>query len=229
MPQAASIAPVETLPDLALAERAAARDPQAIRLITARNNQRLYRAAWSVLRNRDDAEEVVQETYLKAFTGAAPFAGGSALSTWLTRIAINEALGRRRAADRRKRALDAADVAVLADHRDRLDAGAPDRETLVRDLAKSIRAAVAALPDEFRLVFVLRAVEQMSVEETAEAAGILPQTVKTRYLRARRRLREALGSDIRAALDESLTFAGADCARLTDRTLAALGSAPPLP
>jgi RNA polymerase sigma-70 factor, ECF subfamily len=227
MPHAATMAPVETLPDLELAQRAAARDSQAIRLITARNNQRLYRAAWSILRNRDDAEEVVQETYLKAFTGAAPFAGGSALSTWLTRIAINEALGRRRAAVRRKRALDAADVAVLADHRDRLAAGAPDREALVRELAKSIEAAVAALPEEFRLVFVLRAVEQMSVEETAEAAGILPQTVKTRFLRARRRLREALGSDLRAALDESLTFAGADCARITDRTLAALRAGPP--
>ena len=92
----------------------------------------------------------------------------------------------------------------------------------MRELAKSLEAAVAALPEDFRLVFVLRAVEQMSVEETAEATGILPQTVKTRYLRARHRLREALGPDIRAALDESFRFAGADCARLTANTLTAL-------
>lgn len=215
------------LPDLELAERATARDPRAIRLITARNNQRLYRAAWSILGDRHDAEEVVQETYLKAFAGNARFAGGSALSTWLTRIAINEALGRRRSAKRRKRALDDADVAVLADYRDRFSTSrgafaAPDREVVMRELSKTLEAAVAALPEEFRLIFILRAIEQMSVEETAEAAGILPQTVKTRYLRARRRLRETLGPDIRAALDDTARFAGVDCARLTERTVAAL-------
>lgn len=218
-----------TLGDLALAERAAARDSAAIRVVTARNNQRLYRAAWSILGNQADAEEVVQETYLKAFSGSAPFAGQSALSTWLTRIAINEALGRRRAAARRQRALDGADVAVLAEYRDRLAAShgafaAPDREALMRELSKSLEAAVAALPAEFRLVFVLRAIEQLSVEEVAEATGVLPQTIKTRYLRARRRLQETLGSEVRAALDETFRFAGADCERITDRALKLLGA-----
>lgn len=212
------------LSDLELAERATARDPRAIRLVTARNNQRLYRAAWSILGDRADAEEVVQETYLKAFAGTARFAGGSALSTWLTRIAINEALSRRRSAKRRKRALDDADVAVLADYRDRLSASrgafaAPDREVLMRELSRALEAAIAALPDEFRLVFILRAIEQMSVEEAAEAVGILPQTVKTRYLRARRRLRETLGPNIRSVLDDTACFAGADCSRLTERTV----------
>jgi len=219
---------LERLPDPALAARATARDADAIRLITARNNQRLFRAAWSILGNRDDAEEVVQETYLKAFSGRAPFTGQAALSTWLTRIAINEALGRKRAAGRLRRSFDDADVAVLAEYRDRLAAShgayaAPDREVLVRELAKSLEIAVAALPDEFRLVFVLRAIEQFSVEEVAAATGILPQTVKTRYLRARRQLQDMLGPEIRAALDESLSFAGADCERITERTLRTLG------
>ncbi len=218
---------IETLLDVELAARATARDPRAIRLITARNNQRLYRAAWSILRDRQDAEEAVQEAYLKAFTGAAPFTGQSSLSTWLTRIAINEALARRRAAGRRKRALDKADVAILAEFRDQMAGGrgafaAPDQEVLVRELARSIEAAVAALPEEFRLIFVLRAIEQLSVEETAAATGIQPATIKTRFLRARRRLQQALGPDIRAALDESFAFAGVDCARLTDRTVVAL-------
>src|SRR5689334_6344366 len=117
MNRATLLEDLETLPDLSLAERAAARDAGAIRLITARNNQRLFRTAWSILGNRDDAEEVVQETYLKAFSGRAPFTGQSVLSTWLTRIAINEALGRKRATNRRRRALDDADVAVLAEYR----------------------------------------------------------------------------------------------------------------
>lgn len=220
---------VERLSDLALAERAAARDPGAVRVITARNNQRLFRAAWSILGNREDAEEVVQETYFKAFAGRARFAGQSALSTWLTRIAINEALGRRRAAARQRRALDAADVAVLAEYRDRLATShgafaAPDQEALVRELARSLEAAIAALPSEFRMVFILRAIEQLSVEEVAEIAGVLPQTVKTRYLRARRRLQEMLGPEVRAALDQSFRFAGMDCERITERTLRALGA-----
>jgi RNA polymerase sigma-70 factor (ECF subfamily) len=227
----AQLAPtrIEDLPDLELADLAARRDAGAIRLITARNNQRLYRVAWGILGDRHDAEEVVQETYLKAFTGSARFSGRSALATWLTRIAINEALGRRRAAMQQREGMDSADVAVLADYRDRLSAShgafaAPDREVLVRELARSLEAAIAALPADFRLVFVMRAVEQMSIEDVAEAAGILPQTVKTRYLRARRRLRDALGPDIQAALNETACFAGADCEAMTARTLAALGA-----
>ena len=224
---ALATARIEDLPDLELADRAAARDPRAIRLITARNNQRLFRVAWGILGDRTEAEDVVQDTYLKAFSGTARFAGGSALATWLTRIAINEALGRRRAARARKRALDGADVAVLAEYRDRLSAShgafaAPDREALVRELARSLEGAISELPDDFRLVFVLRAIEQLSVEEVAQAAGILPQTVKTRYLRARRRLKEALGPDIQAALDETARFAGADCDRITENTMQAL-------
>ena len=143
--------PLDAASDLLLAERAAARDVQAIRIVTARNNQRLFRAAWGILGNREDAEEVVQETYLKAFAGKTRFEGRSALSTWLTRIAINEALARRRAAMRRRRALDAGDVAVLAEYRDRFAAShgafaAPDREVLVRELSRSLEAAIAALP-----------------------------------------------------------------------------------
>ncbi len=100
----------EHLSELDLAQRAYARDPQAIRLITTRNNQRLYRAAWSVLRNRADAEEAVQDAYVKAFSSAR-FEGRSSLATWLTRITLNEALMRKRANEARKRSLAKADVA----------------------------------------------------------------------------------------------------------------------
>ncbi len=83
--------------DLVLAELIAARDPAAVRLVTTRNNQRLFRAAWSILKDRPESEDVVQSAYLRAFAAIATFEGHSTLSTWLTRIAINEALGRRRA------------------------------------------------------------------------------------------------------------------------------------
>ncbi|MCC6786201.1 MAG: RNA polymerase subunit sigma-24, partial [Hyphomonadaceae bacterium] len=109
----------EHLSELDLARRAQARDPHAIRLITTRNNQRLFRAAWSVLRNRADAEEAVQDTYVKAFTGAV-FEGRSSLATWLTRIAVNEALARKRASEARKRSLADADITQIDDYREKL-------------------------------------------------------------------------------------------------------------
>src|SRR6476469_10939524 len=91
--------------DLELASRIAARDAAAVRLVTGRNNQRLFRAAWSILKDRSEAEEAVQDGYLKAFNAIGTFAGKSSLSTWLTRIVVNEALSRRSKAQRRSRLL----------------------------------------------------------------------------------------------------------------------------
>ncbi|MGQ0533210.1 MAG: RNA polymerase sigma factor [Caulobacteraceae bacterium] len=214
----------EALNDAELASRASARDGQALRLITARNNQRLFRAAWSVLKNRADAEEAVQDAYVKALSGAAPFAGQSSLSTWLTRIVINEALARKRAALRRKRSLDKADVAQLEEYRSFMSAPfrSPEFQIAHAELAKALEAAVARLPDDFRIVLVLRDIEGMSVDDTAEALGVAPATIKTRHLRARRRLRRDLDPDFRAVFAETLRFAGADCERITARALTAL-------
>ena len=108
----------EQLSDIELAALVVRRDATAVRLITRRNNQRLYRAAWSVLKNRAEAEEAVQDGYLKAFAAIDSFAGNSSLSTWLTRIVINEALGRQRVAQRRLRLLHQQSVAVIDDYRE---------------------------------------------------------------------------------------------------------------
>jgi RNA polymerase sigma-70 factor (ECF subfamily) len=113
----------ERLTDRELAALVVRRDSAAVRLITKRNNQRLYRAAWSVLKNRDEAQDAVQEGYLKAFAAIGDFAGQSSLSTWLTRIVINEALGRLRTAQRRSRLLHRQSVAILEDYRETLMAG----------------------------------------------------------------------------------------------------------
>lgn len=212
------------LSDLELAAGIAARDRDAVRIVTQRNNQRLFRVAWSVLKERDEAEDVVQSTYMRGFEAISSFAGQSSLSTWLTRIAINEALGRVRARQRRRKRLDTTSVADLADYRDRLmrgsmQGGKPDADLARAQIRTMLEAAIARLPPEFRMTFVLREIEGLSVDETAALLCIVPATVKTRCLRARRRLQQLLAPELRSALSGSFPFAGADCDALTMRIL----------
>lgn len=217
---------VDRLGELELARLCAAREPAALRHVISKNNQRLFRAAWSILKDRDEAEEAVQAAYLSAFAKIGDFAGQSALSTWLTRIAINESLGRLRSNRRRQSHLAAEGVSVLETYRDKLMQGsepvAPDATLAREQLRQMLEKAVASLADNFRAVFVLREVEGLSVDQTAEVLGIPPATVKTRLLRARRKLQEMLAPEVRSALDGAFPFAGADCERLTDRVLEVL-------
>jgi RNA polymerase sigma-70 factor (ECF subfamily) len=227
MAAAAPLAELRSLTDPDLARLAAAGDRAAVRLVTERNNQRLFRAAWSILKDRDEAEDAVQSAYLRAFAAMGEFAGRSSLSTWLTRIVINEALGKLRSARRRRSRLDEASVVHLDEYREKLMRGsastlAPDASLAREQIRGLLEQAIAALPDNFRHVFVLREIEDLSVEETAEALDLLPATVKTRHLRARRRLRESLAPEMKAALTGAFPFAGADCARMTARLLEAL-------
>ena len=221
----AQLAPVPHA-EAELARRCAARDPIAVRQLVTANNQRLFRAAWSILKDRAEAEEAVQSGYMKAFARIGGFEGRSALSTWLTRIVINEALERLRTIRRRRSQLEAEGVSVLDTYRDALmrgsDAPEPDAAMAVAQLRMLIERAVAGLPAAFRSVFVLREVEGLSVEETAEALGIRPATVKTRLFRARARLQQMLAPEVRNALEGAFPFAGADCERMTARVLAAL-------
>ena len=212
-----------TLSDLELASRIAARDIAAVRLVTGRNNQRLYRTAWSILKDRSEAEEAVQDGYMKAFNAIKTFVGTSSLSTWLTRIVVNEALDRRRRAQRRSRMLNQESVVVLEEYREKLMAGSasqsPEMALMRRQIAKLLEAAIARLPDTFRPVFVLREIEGLSVEDTAEALQIPEETVKTRLFRARRRLQKELDPELCGALSETFPFAGADCEAMTERVL----------
>ncbi|MEO7241025.1 MAG: RNA polymerase sigma factor [Sphingomicrobium sp.] len=208
--------------DRALAQGIAARDPAAVRLVTQRNNQRLFRTAWSILKDRTESEDVVQSAYLRAFAAIASFEGRSSLSTWLTRIVINEALGRRRADRRRRAHLNQNSIVQIDEYREKLmrgstGNGSPEAGVAREQLRLLIEQAIARLPDAFRLVFVLREIEGLSVEEASETLGILPATVKTRHLRARRRLQQDLSPDVKSALDGAFPFAGADCEALTAR------------
>ncbi len=218
---------VRALSETELVELARQGGENAIRQLIERNNQRLFRAARSVLRNDAEAEDVVQETYVKAFTALAGFRGDASFSTWLTRIALNEAVSRLR---RRKNntELEVLDQAVSA------DAGlvslfplslAPlpaDTEAARSEMRQLLETAIDGLPEGFRTVFVLRDVEGLSTEETAEQLKLKPETVKTRLHRARRMLRLVLEAELRGSFAELYPFDGARCAHMADRVIAAL-------
>ena len=215
------------LSDVELADLCARRDRSAIEHVISANNQRLFRAAWSILKNRSDAEEAVQAAYLSAFAKIGSFEGRSSLSTWLTRIALNEALGRARSEERRRRHLEEEGIAVLDNYRDALMRGSepetPDVALAREEIRKLIEEAVARLAHPFRAVFVLREIEGLSGEETAEILGIPVATVKTRLFRSRRQLKDMLAPEVAALLSGTFPFAGEACAALTSRVLAALG------
>jgi len=213
------------IPDIELARCCASGDVGAVRHLVSANNQRLFRTAWSILRNRHEAEDVLQSSYAKALAAIGSFEGRSSLTTWLTRIAINEALARKRSQERRRKHLEAEGVQVLENYREQLAKGSaapsPEAEAAREQLRSILERAIAGLPENFRTVFVLHEIEGVSVEEAAQALEIPTGTVKTRLMRARRKLQQALAPDVRSALTGTFPFAGADCARLTERVIAA--------
>ena len=202
-----------------LARLCAVRDRGAIEHLITRNNQRLFRAARSILGNTAEAEETVQAAYVAALANIASFEGRSALSTWLTRIVINEALSRRRAEARRQEYLEQEGVAVLDAYRELLMRGsaedAPDVSVAREQVRKLLEKAIGELPEAFRVVFVLREIEGMSGEETAAALEVPAATVKTRLFRARRQLRQMLAPELSTVLTGTFPFAGGQCAALT--------------
>jgi len=197
----------------------------AIRALIKRNNRRLFRVARSVMRNDAEAEDIVQATYVKAFTRLASFRGESTFSTWLTRIALNEAL------DRKRRERPGVDLAELDQMGHDAYAGAPlslvplpaDSEVMRMELRAALEAMTDDLPEGFRMVFVLRDIEGMSIEETADLLSLKPATVKTRLHRAHRLLRTAIESRFSATFADIFPFDGNRCTHMADRVIAQLG------
>jgi RNA polymerase sigma-70 factor (ECF subfamily) len=223
---------LETLDDRALVERACKRDGAAVRLIMQRHNRRLYRVARSVLHDDAEAEDVVQETYVRAFTHLDGFRGEAQPSTWLTRIALNEALGRLR---RRRTTVGLKDIDAINDQGEarviyfpsaRQDSD-PEAAVARAQVRRLLERAVDELPNSFRMVFVLRDIEEMSTEEAASHLGLRPETVKTRLHRARRLLRQSLDKTLSSAVSDVFPCAGARCARITEAVLTKLGIEPP--
>ena len=182
--------------DMELAHRALAREGDAFRTIMKTHNQRLYRLARGIMRNNSEAEDIVQEAYVRAFTHLDGFRGESTLATWLSRIVINEALGRLRKKRRAGRfALSAGSAPQAQIIPFPLNAATedPERTMAQRQILQLVERATDNLPDVYRTVFVARVIEGLSIEETADLLGVRPETVKTRLHRARMLVRKAAG------------------------------------
>lgn len=209
----------------ALVRAAQARQPKAIRTIIERYNQRLYRLARAIVRNDADAEEVLQEAYMRAFSGIGSFRGEATLATWLSRITVNEALGRLR----RKRRKAQFDAEFAGQERARVipfpsnnPSDDPERSMAQRQILQLVEQASDNLPEVYRVVFVARVIEGLSIEETAKILGLLPATIKTRLHRARALIRQDLEAQIGPLLLNAFPFAGRRCERLTEAVMAKL-------
>jgi RNA polymerase sigma-70 factor (ECF subfamily) len=212
--------------DAELVRRALARDDIAFRIIMERHNRRLYRIARGILRNDTEAEDVVQEAYVKAFTHLDGFRGDSSLATWLSRITMNEALGRLRR-ERLAVDLDTFEAqrteAQIIQFPQTVTSDDPERTMAQREILQLVERATDNLPEIFRIVFITRVIEGMSVEETADLLGLQPKTVKTRLHRARRLVREQLDKQIGPVLMDAFPFAGRRCERMTNAVMQRLG------
>lgn len=218
----APAAPIEAT-EADLIRRAIAREAPAIRAIMQTYNQRLYRLVRGILRNDADAEEALQDAWIRALTGLDRFQGDAALATWLSRIAINTALMRLRAARRQKRQAPptAQDAAVIPfPHTLSPD---PERSMAQHQILQIVEAAADDLPDGLRLVFMARVVEGLSQAETADLLGVPEATVKTRLHRARKQIRSHVEARIGPVMLGAFPFAGWRCARMTRSVLSRLG------
>jgi RNA polymerase sigma-70 factor (ECF subfamily) len=210
-------------PDPELARRVAAREPAAFEALMRRYNRRLFRTARAILRDDAEAEDALQEAYLQVYRAIGAFRGEAKLSTWLVRIVANEALMRMRKRARRAEILPFQPGASESEIHQIADTNMDDTPEISAqrtEMRSLIEAQIDLLPDDFRAVFMLRSVEEMSVEETAEALGIPPATVRTRLFRARSLLREGLAAKIDLACEEAFSFAGERCDRIVARVLA---------
>ena len=200
-------------------------DYQAFEAVMRRHNGRLFRVARAILKNDADAEDALQDAYLDAYRHLDEFRADAELSTWLTRIVVNQSLMRRR---RQKR-----DGTVVAFDR---DGGLAPSEAEVRDdksespstavlrteMRRILERRIDELPVAYRTVFVMREIEDMSVEETAQVLDIPSSTVRTRLFRARALLRASLSRDVDMATGDVFAFAGARCDRIVAGVLARL-------
>jgi RNA polymerase sigma-70 factor (ECF subfamily) len=197
----------------------------ALRVIVRRHNQRLYRVARAILRDDTEAEDVLQEAYLRAFANLAAFRADASLSTWLTRIVVNSALAHRRRAEITV-PLDAVDdkrsAAEIVSMPYAVPAPDPERTAARSQVRNLLERAIENLPEPFRIVFVMRMVEQLSVKETASVLGIREETVKTRLHRAKKLMREQLQTELGSALSDVFPFQDPRCARFTDALLGRL-------
>jgi RNA polymerase sigma-70 factor (ECF subfamily) len=210
--------------ELTLARRVASGDRRAFELLMRRHNRRLYRLARASLRDDSEAKDALQEAYLNAYRAIGSFRGDATLSTWLSRLVLNECAVRQRRSARRRdiiplisseaSATETENVADLAE--------GPDHAAARTQMRGILESKVGRLPESLRLVFVLRAVEELSVAETAEALGLTQEAVRMRHFRAKGLLREALAREIDLAESDLYDFGGMHCDGVVANVLAKL-------
>ena len=225
MKQDLSISNPAELPDPELARRIAAGDGAAFEVLMRRHNRPLFRTARAILRDDAEAEDALQEAYFKAYRTIGDFRGEARLSTWLGRIVANEALMRLRKRARRSEIVPLHSSATVEDLNisDTNMRQGPEISAQRAEIRKLIEIQIDALPEAYRPVFVLRAVEEFSVEETADVLQIPAATVRSRFFRARSLLREALAKEIDVACEDAFGFAGERCDRIVARVMARIG------
>lgn len=226
---------LEGLADSELLDRFGGRDLEAFEVLMRRHNRILYRTARAILRDDHEAEDCVQDVYLNVYRHMDGFREHSQLSTWLVRVTANRALERLRKR-RREQGVVSLDsvidfdaqmpISLVAD-----DSTAPDISAVRSQWRALLERKIDLLPDVFRPVFILRAIEEMTVEETAVCLQIPEATVRTRYFRARGMLRESIANDIDVAMEGVFEFLGARCDRIVEHVLRSVtppGTASPL-
>lgn len=223
-----TISAAKDVPDAEIVRKIVNGDAGAFELLMRRYNQVLYRTARSVIRDDSEAEDALQDAYLQVHRALPKFRGESSLATWLTRIVINEAIARSRKTARRAEVIDigaasqgnyeSAEVQMQESKEER-----PEQAAMRAQARRLLEMKIDQLPDAFRTVFMLRAVQEMTVEETAACLNIPEATVRTRYFRARGLLREALSREIDYAFEEAFSFDGERCDRIVNGTLYRLG------
>lgn len=213
------------LPDTEIARLVALGDREAFTVLMRRYNQTLYRTARSILRDDAEAEDAVQEAYILAYRAIGAFRGDAKLSTWLIRIVVNEAIARSRKRNRRAEIISLGggpepDADTAEESMDEATPEQPEHAAMRAQTRRLLEAKIDALPEVFRTVFVLRALEELTVEETAASLCIPVATARTRYFRAKGLLREALAREVDFAFGDAFAFAGGRCDRIVAGVLA---------
>jgi RNA polymerase sigma-70 factor (ECF subfamily) len=214
-----------TLTDEDVVRRVVAGEVPLFEVLVRRHDARVYRTTRAILRDEAEAEDAMQAAWLHAYQHLGEFAGAAAFSTWLVRIAANEALGRLR---KRARLVP---VEQADDEEDRImdvvRPEDPEARAAAREAVRLLEHAVDRLPAPYRTVFVLREVEQLSTRETAEALGLGEEAVKVRLHRARAMLRRALGEEVERVAPEAFQFLAPRCNRMVERVMSAIAALGP--
>ena len=223
--------PLDGLDDTRLVQQVQRGNPAAFAALMRRYNQRLYRTARAILKDDSGAEDALQEAYVAAYRHIGEFRGDAAISTWLTRIVVNQALQALRKTRRERVVVPFDETPDGARTMDIADApsGTPENMMLRAEMRRLVEGKIDELPESYRTVFMLREVEDMTVDETAAALGIPGATVRSRLFRAKARLRESLAEEMDVATQDVFGFDGERCDRIVCAVLARIDAQAPHP